>query len=653
MRTQESITFEQSQTKKTNTIDMPIKQLIAIIMLLCMSLFAFAQKENASRLWYGDDDVGIEIINRTGKNLAYTEEDPRINPIMTEQARKMDQALLKVGERTYMAYGWGLTSTMMVVGDDGLIIIDPPESMETAEQILAKFRTVTDLPVKAIIYTHNHFDHLAGVKVFTSEEEVAEGKVDIYAHETLVDGVINWASTVGPIEGHRTSYTGGVFLEKGPNGSVHDALGPNVNVGQVTFIAPTVIFKDSLNVEVAGIKMHLRHVPSETNDQIIAWFPDLKLINTAEVIQGENFPNLHSIRGTKYRDPVQWYKGVDILREYPAEFMVPTHGRPVAGYENIQELFTAYRDAIQFVHDQTIRYMNMGYTPDELAELVVLPQHLAEHPWLGEHYGTVKHTVRNIYNGYLGWFQADPWELDPLPYQEKAQRYVDLMGGREAVLEAARQAIEDEEYTWAAEILTNVIRIDNDDMEARMLKAEAYRQFAYTLSNMNWRNWTLTAVAELEGTLDASNGIEFTSKDVIQTFTTDKLLAMLTTRLDAEKSIDVNMTLGFRFEDSGEEYALEIRRGVMQLHSSIPANADLTITIDRSYLNQILVGEIDFTEDMLLAVEGGSPAAIVALMSAIDGNDVLIEGGTIADLKQFFSYLDPPSNPADINLIVR
>ncbi len=626
--------------------------LVTAIATVVLAHAASALTVNKSNLWYGGDE-GIEIVTRTGENLAYTEKDPKIDPVMTNHARKMDQALLKIGERSYLAYGWAITSPMMVVGDDGLIIIDPPESLEAGQETLEAFHTVTDLPVKAIVYTHNHFDHVAAVKAFTTEEDVASGKVDIYAHDTLMQGVINWASTVGPIEGRRTSYTAALFLPKGPDGSVHDALGPDARTGTVTFIPPTKTFSDELDVTVAGVKMHLKYVPSETNDEIIAWFPEEKLMNSAEVMQGESFPNLYTIRGTKYRDPVQWFKSIDVMREYPAEYLVPTHGRPIVGHANIQNMLTAYRDAIQFVHDQTIRYMNKGYTPEQLVEVVVLPAHLAQHPWLGEFYGTVKHAVRNIYNGYLGWYQADPWALDPLPYLQRAKRYVELMGGREAVLNAARKAIDAEEYTWAAEILSNVIRVDQNDMEARGLKAEAYRQFAYTLVNVNWRNWTLTAAAELDGNVDLSGGFSFTSPDVIQAFPSDVLLQMLTTRIDPEKSIDVNLTMGIRFPDVKESYALEIRRGIVQFHPTLPEKADFTMVTDRAYLNRILVGEIPITGEMEAAIAKGAPAGAVAIMNAIDSGDIKVEGGSKQDVQKFFSYFDEPVDVGSINLVVR
>ncbi len=285
--------------------------------------------------------------------------------------------------------------------------------------------------------------------------------------------------------------------------------------------------------------------------------------------------------------------------------------------------------------------------------MVVLPPHLAEHPWLGEYYGTVKHVVRNIYNGYLGWFQADPWALDPLPYMERAERYVELMGGRDAVVQASRKAIDDSEYTWAAEILTNVIRVDNNDMEARRLKAEAYRQFAYTLANVNWRNWSLTAAAELEGEADLSGGFAFTSPDVIQAFPSDVLLQMLTTRIDPEKSVDVHMTMGIHLPDVDESYGLEIRRGVVQFHNKRPEMADFTLVADREYLNRLMVGEVTITGEMQSAIEQGAPAAMVAIMSAIDSGEIRIEGGSKTDVQNFFSYFDAPVDVGAINLIVR
>ena len=190
-------------------------------------------------------------------------------------------------------------------------------------------------------------------------------------------------------------------------------------------------------------------------------------------------------------------------------------------------------------------------------------------------------------------------------------------------------------------------------MEARKLKAEAYRQFAYTLVNINWRNWALTAAAELEGDADLTGGFAFTSPDVIQAFTSDVLLKMMTTRINAQKSIDVNLTMGVRLPDTNEKYALEIRRGIVQFHSRIPENADFTLVADRTYLNRMIVGDIYMTGEMTNAIAKGAPAGAVAMMAAIDSGKIKVEGGTKQDVQKFFSYFDPPVDPGKIDLVVR
>jgi alkyl sulfatase BDS1-like metallo-beta-lactamase superfamily hydrolase len=570
-------------------------------------------------------------LSQENKNLAYDKPAPTVPARLTEQSRKMEQRVYKVTENVYSAVGFAIANSTMVVGKDGIIIIDTTESVEAAQSILAEFRKITDNPVKAIIYTHNHTDHTNGVKGFVSEEDVKSGRVEIYAHETMMNTVINNASVVAPILGLRSSYSFGIALEKGPEGSINEGLGPRLMLGQRSFIAPTKTFNDSLDIEVAGVKMQLRHAPSETDDEIVVWMPESKVLQSAEVIQGECFPNLHTIRGTKYRDPVNWFKTIDMLRRFDAEHLVPSHGRPVSGKQNIEELLTAYRDAIQYVHDQTIRNMNKGLTPDELVEVVSkLPPHLAGHPWLGEFYGTVKHSVRQIYVGYLGWFEGDPTFLDPLPRGERAARYVEMMGGRERILSAAQQAYDKRDYQWAAELLTYLIRINKDDEPARKLKAAALRQLGFKTENTNWRDWYLTSARELDRSLNKTAGVAAMSSlaapDIVKALPASKFFEAMTVRLDPVKTADVHMTVAFRFKDTTRAYALEIRRGVAQLHESMPAQADITVTMTARELNRIIFRQTNFLD----ALKAGEISA--------DGKQ--------AELPRFFGYFDPPATEA-------
>jgi alkyl sulfatase BDS1-like metallo-beta-lactamase superfamily hydrolase len=562
------------------------------------------------------------------KNLAYDKDSATIAARMTDHSKKMEQRVYQIADNVYSAVGFALANSIMIVGRDGLVIVDVTESVESGKAILAEFRKITDKPVKAIIYTHNHSDHTLGVKAFTTEEDVKAGRVDIFAHETLMDAVINNANVVAPILGLRSAYSFGIALERGPEGSVNEGIGPKLVIGQRSFIAPTRTFKDSLDVAVAGVKMHLQHAPSETDDEIVVWLPDSKVLLTAEVIQGECFPNLHTIRGTKYRDPVNWFKSIDVLRRFGAEHMVPSHGRPVSGKPIIEDLLTSYRDAIQYVHDQTIRNMNKGLTPDELVEVVSkLPAHLANHPWLGEFYGTVKHSVREIYVGYLGWFEGDPAFLDPLPRAERAAHYVEQMGGRDAILTAAQKAFDKNDLQWTAELLTYVIRVNKDDTQARSLKARALRQLAFKTENTNWRDWYISSARELDRSLNplatTAAMSSLAAPDILKQLPIGKFFEAMTVRLDPVKTADVHLIVAFRITDTGRGYAIEVRRGIAQLHESLPPQADVTVSLTLNDLQRIILRQTTFPD----ALRSGEIKA----------------AGPQQELARFFGFFDAPA----------
>ena len=565
------------------------------------------------------------------KNLAHDKLDPKIPARLTEHSRKMVQRVYQVTDNVYSAVGYGIANSTMIVGRDGVIIVDTMESVDAAKTAMAEFRKITDKPVKAVILTHNHSDHINGVTAFASVEDVKAGRVAVYAHETMMNTVISNASVIAPILGLRSTYSFGVALEQGPEGAVNQGLGPKLVRGQTGFIAPTKTFKDALDVEIAGVKLHLKYAPSETDDEIVVWLPDSKVLQSAEVIQGENFPNVHTIRGTKYRDPVAWFKSIDLLRRFGAEHLVPSHGRPVSGRAQVEELLTAYRDAIQYVHDQTVRHMNRGLTPDEIVKVVAhLPSHLAQHPWLGEFYGTVKHSVRQIYTGYLGWFEADPTFLDPLPRVERSKRYVEMIGGRDAVVTAAKKAFEKGEHQWCAELLTYVIRAGKDDADARKLKADALRQLAYKTENTNWRNWYITSARELDGTLNkmvtrAAMG-SLASPEILRALPVGKFFEAMTVRLDPVKSADANLTVVFRITDTNETYAVEVRRGVAQIHESMPPKASVTLSFTTALMQRIIARQTTF-------------------LGAYQAGEVKVEGNAIL-LARFYGFFDPLPNEA-------
>ena len=516
----------------------------------------------------------------------------KIRSEIKDHTKIFAKKIYQIGKNVYSAVGWGPANVIMIVGDEGVILVDTGREKESSAQIRMEFEKITTKPIRAIIYTHFHPDHIHGVKAFVSEQEVADGKVDIYAHQSLVNNLAGLSVLLAPVMSIRARYAFGAMLAPEEKSGMNIGIGPLLPVGTFTFIPPTKTISDRLKTTICGVSMEIVHVPSEAPDELIIYLPETSMLLSAEVVQGPTFPNLYPLRGGPFRDPRQWMKSLDVMRNFKAEHMIPGHGLPVTGADRVEGILCNYRDAIQYVFDQTIRGMNKGLTPEELAESVRLPNHLSEfHSHLREFYGTVSQSVSQIYNGYLGWFQGDPVALAPTRRGEKSARLVRLMGGRDNVLSKARKALAAEEEQWAAELATYLIDMDRDDQDARDIKAQAFRSLGYDQINITWRNWYLTAARELDGSLDLDQfhqlaGQQFAAPDVLAALPAAVLLEGMTSRLKAEATLDLNLTLAVKFADSNEGHALEIRRGVAQFHPTIPDHTDVLLEMKRDLFNR-------------------------------------------------------------------
>ena len=519
-----------------------------------------------------------------------------IHPELKAHDAKMEQKIVSLNGYIHTACAYSPANMTMIEGDDGVILVDTLPTIEFAKPVAEELKKITDKPIKAIIYTHVHPDHISGVRAFISEEDVQAGNIEIIALDDLIPAMVRDNGVLAPVLARRAMYAFGFQLPLNDEGNVSAGLGPPNIPGQRSFIAPTKTFSGIMKTKICGIEIELHHVPSETDDQVIVWLPKDKVLISADVIQGQTFPNLYALRGTSFRDPMIWVDGIDHLRRMEPETLIPHHGIPVVGADNIEDVLVAYRDSIQYLHDQTVRRMNHGYTPEEIREEVIMPDHLAEHEWLGEFYGSYKHSAPAIYDGYVGWFDGDPIHLDPKPRSERAENYVELMGGREQVLAKAKLAFDEGDFQWAAEIVTWIIKANTSDVEARELKAKALRLWAYDQKNITWRNWALTTSLELEGKLKAPKGLPFGGPDAIRNFPSKSLLRLLTVRLRAEDCKNLELTSTFNITDTNEICALEIRRGVCQFHPDAPKSEDIRINCERNFLTRIFLGQTTYQE---------------------------------------------------------
>lgn len=557
---------------------------------------------------------------------------PSVHPDLAAHQDSMSSRVYTLAGHIHCAFGYSVVNCTLIEGDDSCILVDTMTSMDTAELAMAEFKKITDKPIKTIIYTHFHADHVSGTGAFVSEEDVASGAVQVIGQEELADHVMRDVGLIAPILGRRAMYQFGMRLPISSEGTVGAGLGPPQRPGRRTFVPPTTTFDKLYEGETGGIKFEVHLIPSETEDQCAVWLPDEKVLLSADAIY-ESFPNVYALRGTKFRNPMIWAQGVDRLREFGADILIPHHGRPVEGAEKISDLMVDYRDAIQFVHDQTIRYMNKGYRPDEIKEVVEMPERLRGHPWLGEFYGSYKHSIPAIYAGYIGWYQGDPIELDPTPWKEKAARYIELMGGRDKLIETAQGSMESDPQ-WAAELLTWLVRADLTDTEARGLKAQALRRWAYGQKNATWRNWGLTGALELEGELDqAGGGMVLGSPDQVAGFPLDAILQVMSVRLMSENAMETHIRVAFKTTDSNESCALEVRRGVCQFYETAPAERDATMSFDRPFLLKWVFGQVTFDE-------------------AVESGDVTIDGD-VAVVADLLSKFEAFNDVASINVTTR
>lgn len=521
---------------------------------------------------------------------------------LARHSEEFTRRIEKVTDGVYVAIGYGLANSIMLEGSDGIIIVDTMETVEEGQGVLAAFREITDKPVKAIIYTHNHADHVMGARAFSDDPDLP-----VYAHASTADYIDRILNVLRPVITVRSMRMFGNYLDQA--GLVNAGIGPRLGIDpgdSVGILRPNRVFDDALEDEVAGIRFRLEHAPGETSDQLLVWLADRKVL-----LSGDNlykaFPNLYTIRGTPYRDVLAWIDSLDRMRELAPEHLVPSHTGPISGQANIQSVLLQYRDAIQYVHDQTIRGINRGMTPDELVATVRLPETLAASPYLQEFYGTVAWSVRSIFDGNLGWFDGNPSRLQPLPPQEHAQRLAALAGGQQALRERAVQAAGEGDHQWFLELSDALLRLQPEDPGIRQLRVQALRALGERQSNPNARHYYLTTALELEQGLQIGRD-NTTDLQTLGSFPMAGFFRGLAVNLNPAKSRGKDIRVGFRFPDTGETWSVHVRNQIAETRPGLPANPDFLVSVDAIIWKAMLAGQrnaaLTIASDM--EIQGGT-----------------------------------------------
>jgi len=545
-----------------------------------------------------------------------------VNPSLWRQSRlNAVQGLFEVVPGIYQVRGVDLSNTSFIEGDEGIVVIDTLLSAETGAAALALYREHRGArPVTAVVYTHSHADHFGGVKGFVSQDEVDSGAVRIFAPEGFIEHAVSENVYAGTAMNRRAGYMYGAALARGPQGGVGAGLGQTLSIGTVSLIAPTDLISTTGHEEVVdGVRMVFQMAPgTEAPAEMLIWLPDHKALCAAEDVT-HTLHNLLTLRGAVVRDPHAWAhyltEAIDLFGS-DVEVVFASHHWPTWGKERVIELISQQRDIYAYLHDQTLRLLNKGLTGPEIAEEIQLPPALHNAWNTHGYYGSVSHNVKAIYQRYLGWFDGNPahlWEHTPV---EKATRYVEFMGGADAVVEKARASFDEGDYRWVAEVLNHVVFADENHAAARELLADTYEQLGYGSENGTWRDFYLSGATELR---DGQFGTptETTAPDVIGQLSPSMLFDAIAIQIDGPKAWDENLSIDVVLSDVDERYRLRLANGVLT-YSSAPQQGDAGVTLraTRRALPALAAG---LTPDALAnaKIEVSGDASVLARLGAV------------------------------------
>src|SRR5215472_6948767 len=426
--------------------------------------------------------------------LAAEETPATVNPSLWRQARlNMHHGLFRVTERLYQVRGFDISNMTIIEGERGLVVIDPLISTEVARAALELYFTHRPRrPVTAVIYTHSHVDHFGGVRGVVDETAVHAGAVEVIAPAGFMEEVVSENVLAGTPMIRRAHFQFGATLPKGPRGQVDAGLGKVTSRGTVTLIPPTRVIEGAFETHrIDGVEIVFQLAPeTEAPAEMHMFYPALRALNLAENAT-HNLHNTYPLRGAQVRDAHAWAGYLnEALDRFgrDADVVFAQHHWPVWDNARVLEFLAKQRDCYKYLHDQTVRLMNHGYKSAEIAERLTLPPSLARTWYLRGYYGTLSHNSKAVYQRYLGWYDANPANLNPLPPVERGRKYVEYMGGAAAAIARARQDFERGEYRFVAEAMSHVVFADPANAEARQLKADALEQLGYAAESATWRN---------------------------------------------------------------------------------------------------------------------------------------------------------------------
>ncbi len=526
-----------------------------------------------------------------------------VNPSLWRQARlNMQHGLFEVVPGVYQVRGLDIANMTLIEGDKGVIVVDTLTSIEGARAAMELYyKHRGSRPVAAVIFTHTHTDHWGGARGVLSDDRLAAGTVPIIAPNLFMEHAVSENIIAGPAMLRRAQYQFGPFLAKGPRGQVDCGLGKSMAAGSVALVRPNDLIMETGDTRsIDGVELEFQMAPnSEAPAEMHFYMPRYKVLNLAENCT-HNFHNLLPFRGADVRDALAWskYLGEALsLWGGKAEAMCGQHHWPVWGRERIETMIRQQRDLYKFAHDQTIRLMNHGLTATEIAETIRLPRSF-EGAWHGRgYYGHIRHNVKAIYQKYLGWYDANPVNLDPLPPVEAGKKYVEYMGGAEALLARATNDFARGEFRFVAQAVSHLVFADPDNQAARALLADTFEQLGYAAESSTWRNAYLFGAQELREGMPKAPPRPPMPRETLAALRTSQLWDVLGIRLNGPKAEGKHIVLNWTFTDTGETFVLTLENCALTHREGAQAEAaDASFTLARALLDEVIAKQTSFPE---------------------------------------------------------
>lgn len=541
-----------------------------------------------------------------------------VNPSLWRQARLNNiHGLFEVVPGIYQVRGFDLANMTIIEGDSGIIIIDPLMLTQTAHAALSLYREHRgDRPVRAVIYSHSHPDHYGGVEGVMTSEQGASGDITVIAPDGFLEEAISETILAGVPMRRRSLFQFGPTLAPGPRGHVDSGLGKVTGRGSTSLIAPNQLITEATETHcIDGVNIVFQLTPeTEAPAEMNFFFPDHGVLNLAE--NGcHTMHNLCPIRGAKTRDSLAWSRYLDdALNRFgdQTDVVIAQHHWPTWGRERVRRFVSEQRDLYRYLHDQTLRLMSHGMTPHEIADEITMPPGL-ENAWHARpYYGALAHNVRAIYCHYLGPYDGNPTNLNPLPPVAAGKRYVEYMGGADQVLQRARKDYDSGNYRWVVQVLHHVVFADPDNQAARQLAANAMEQLGYQAESSTWRNAYLLGAKELRHGAPRAprGGAGSITPRVVAMMPISKFLDYLAIRINGPQAAGKLLHIDWTMTDSGECHRLTLSHGALNhapgSHGDI---AQATIRISRAELTRLVMsgqpyvqaldeGEIQYTGDV-------------------------------------------------------